>query len=136
MYADDEGNLTHEYKPFGMEHHSYFGVAVVSSIRGFKVKSWLPDEVTGGQVHDWLVDNEPFNELLDMLTSPSSPYFVIKFIELQSDMVIIHMEDDCVAIYRLEEVRHVESEIPDTVRATDEGAGARSVESSSEGAPA
>jgi hypothetical protein len=136
-YVDEDVRPTHEYQPLGMQHHSRFGVPVNTSIRGFKVKSWLPPEVSGASIRGWLLDNEPFNLLLDELTDPYGPYFVIKFIELQADMVIIHMDDDCVAIYQLTELSQEEKERvelggPDTVRATDGAPGTGSVESSRE----
>jgi hypothetical protein len=133
--TEDVG-LTHEYVPIGMKYHSLYGCPVGTSIRGFRVKSWLPDEVVGDSIHQWLLDNEAFNLLLDDLTGSSSSYMVIKFIELQEDMVIIHLEDDCVAIYKLEEVEDAGLGKSDTLRAPDGAAGEGSVEGGSEDTPA
>lgn len=108
------------YRPIGMSHRSRYGVPIVCSTRGFKVYSWLDKE----NLRTWLEDNEPLQTLLDELTDRESGYFVIRHIEIpEDDLVIIHQENDCVLLYKLEE-EHAELDGPDTVRGPDEAPGA------------
>jgi hypothetical protein len=120
------------YKPMAMSNRSRYGHPILTSTRGFKVYSWLDKE----NLRTWLEDNEPLQTLLDELTDRDSGYFVVKHIEIpEEDLVIIHQENECVLLYKLEE-EHVEPAGPDTVRGTDEAPGAGSVEGCSPDAAA